>query len=454
MFPSRAPVFCLFAALTLCTTSASAQSTSSQGPQPVSPGAARRAILASSCPTFSWAPGAATSAHEVGGYILDEPAQLSATPVLTAVLPARASSWTPPESDCLRPGTRYMWFLRELGPNGPGNWSAGLAFTIAGKSEPGTDGPSQNGDAPGAAVIDAHDAADATPTPAPKSAATTTIAAEGPKDPHLNPNDAILAALVTVNTKLDQLLNPNPVKKEICFELAAELEGGVEYGGKIDAEFEGRVGAEGFGNGVMGKIKAPMGFDFGAALKGTASPKFSICRELGASANAGLTPTQQRMAASVSSPAASTEDLTSKLLALAEQLQINEARATAAIDALPGFSSGSDPFSAIRNGGPLAKLADVVPLPENLRSTLRDPGQVIAGFKSQIALCTRNDLPAAVAGLVGEFCALANTEKFKTMIEDIASGVGNVKSTLTTIGGKVQDVIDKIAILDCKLFCG
>ncbi|HEX5215020.1 MAG TPA: hypothetical protein VFV98_06125 [Vicinamibacterales bacterium] len=415
----------------------------------MSPGAARRALLASSCPTFSWAPGAATSAHEVGVYILDEAAQLSASPVLTAVLPARASSWTPSASDCLRSGTRYMWFLRELGPNGPGDWSAGLAFTVAGKSEP-EDDRSQNGDAPVAHVNDSTDAGEA--TPAPKSAAATPPAAEGPKDPHLNPNDAILAALVTVNTKLDQLLDP--VKKEICFELAAELEGGVEYGGKIDAEFEGRVGAEGFGNGVMGKVKAPMGFDFGAALKGTASPKFSICRELGASANASLTPTQQRMAASVSNPAASTQDLTSKLLALAEQLQINEARASAALDALPGFSSGSDPFSAIRNGGPLAKLADVVPLPEDLRSTLRDPGQVIAGFKSQIALCTRNDLPAAVAGLVGEFCALANTEKFKTMIEDIASGVGNVKSTLTTIGGKVQDVIDKIAILDCKLFCG
>ena len=206
MFPSCARVLCLFAALTLCTTSASAQPTPSQGPQPVSPGAARRAILASSCPTFSWAPGAATSAHEVGVYILDEPAQLSATPVLTAVLPARASSWTPSASDCLRSGTRYMWFLRELGPNGPGNWSAGLAFTIAGKSEP-EDDRSQNGDAPVAPVIDANDAGNATPTPAPRSAAATT-AAEGPKDPHLNPNDAILAALVTVNTKLDELLNP------------------------------------------------------------------------------------------------------------------------------------------------------------------------------------------------------------------------------------------------------
>ena len=59
-----------------------------------------------------------------------------------------------------------------------------------------------------------------------------------------------------------------------------------------------------------------------------------------------------------------------------------------------------------------------------------------------------------IAGLVGEFCALANTEKFRTMIGDIADGVGTVKSTLTTLGAKVQEVIDKVAILDCKLFCG
>ena len=411
-----------------------------RGPALVSPGGAGRATLAAACPSFSWAPGEWAAGYELSVHALGEGGQLSQAPVMRTMLPGRASSWTPSMQECLEPGGTYMWFLREVSPVGEviGPWSAGLAFAVArpgdGTSSPGAgdsrDGTSSTGD--GQAVGAPRDA----------------VMASKPPDTPGNPPSEVPPD--SVQEKLDEILTilRDPVSREMCFELGAELEAHLEYGGKFDGEFEGRVGAEAFGSGVMGKVKAKPGLDFGAQLKGAAVPKVAFCRSFGPILQNSASPAGARMAAAVSgAQALSDDELTERLMALVENLGLTESRMTAAMNVMPGFSSDADIWSSLRAGGVLPKAAEVLPMPDGLRSKLQDPGQFLSNLRDQMKLCQQSNLPPAIDSIVGEFCGLAAKEPFQDLLNRVDKAVSTVKET-------VDNIIGQLPTSDnCKFFC-
>lgn len=109
-----------------------------RGPEPVSPGQSGQfRVVADRCPTFSWSAVPGAWGYEVVLYSAragaEEATLLAETePVLRAEIPAPASSWTPSLDQCLDPGERYVWFIREKGGFGQGDgaWSRGFAFEI------------------------------------------------------------------------------------------------------------------------------------------------------------------------------------------------------------------------------------------------------------------------------------------------------------------------------------
>jgi hypothetical protein len=335
---------------------------------------------------------------------------------------------------CLEAGARYMWFIREVSPVGEplAPWSPGLAFQV-----------SQNG---GGAPGDHGQAADGTSRTSQESPTLRERVSTAVQPPN-TPPDSIQVKLDAMNAKLDALLDP--VSRQICLELGAELEAHIQYGGSIDGEFEGRIGAEGFGNGVMGKVKAKPGFDFGANLKGAAVPKVAFCRAFGPIFQNSLSPAQARMTSALAGPdALGDEELTNRLLALAEKLNLTEGRMAAAMDAIPAFSSNGDLWQSLRSGGALSAAAEALPLPEGLRTTLQDPGQIVANFRAQLALCQQSDLPPAIAGVVSEFCGLAQNERFSRLLDRVDGAVTSVRNV-------VDDILGQLPTSgNCKFFCG
>jgi hypothetical protein len=408
-------------------------------PVPVSPGGQNKLRPANACPTFNWAPVDGAAAYELGVFPLEQRQTLAADPALRKFLPGRAAGWTPSAGECLAPG-EYVWFIRQAASTGDpiGPWSPGLAITIE--------------DAPQSPELDST----ATATTAGGGAAIQ-VAASGQGKPATTPppnnNDVINAKLDEINGKLDDLLAP--VSRQLCFQVGGALEIGSQFGGDLNGEFEGRVGAEGFGNGVMGKVKAKPGWGFAAAFKGAASPTFTICRSLNPIFSAPTTSAMTRAAAPLGPSGLSDDEFTTRILALADKLQINDDRIGAALDALPDFSATPDAWSALQSDGPVAKLADIVPLPDGLRDTLRNPGQIIANMRAQLALCSQSNLPAVVEDLVQEFCGLASSERFSKLLDRVDAGVTTVKGTADSIRTKVDNIIDRLPTeKDCKFFCG
>ncbi|HVS30884.1 MAG TPA: hypothetical protein VMS98_05465 [Thermoanaerobaculia bacterium] len=109
------------------------------GPQPVSPGQPGAiSVTADRCPTFSWSAVPGAWGFEIAIVPLaedgssDEVDPRFSEPLVRARIPSPASSWTPSLGQCLVPGARYAWFIRETG--GPGRsdgvWSKGSAFSV------------------------------------------------------------------------------------------------------------------------------------------------------------------------------------------------------------------------------------------------------------------------------------------------------------------------------------
>lgn len=80
-------------------------------PTAVSPGGAETFLAAQSCPTFSWTAPSPTASYRLQVYEVGALSQEKSAPALEAVLPAGASSWSPPADACLAPG-RYAWTVR------------------------------------------------------------------------------------------------------------------------------------------------------------------------------------------------------------------------------------------------------------------------------------------------------------------------------------------------------
>jgi len=399
-------------------------------PQLVSPGAERRPALAAPCPGFSWAPIERAQGYELSVHEwLD--GQLSPEPVTRTTVPGRSASWTPASNNCFRIGGTYLWFLRETDALGEpiGAWSSGLAFRVADPAD---------------AVV----AATASKTTDSDARIAAQPPVQPPENSNGNPPDSVQDQLAAINRKLDDLLSPHSF--EVCVELGAEGEIHTEFGGDISADFKGEVGAEAFGNGVTGKLSAKPGWGFGAQIKGALVPKVAYCFDLlslGGSSAGAQTSRFAKAASTAGLSAVDTNTLAERVLTLATQLNLNGDRLTQAMDLLPNIAGGVDPWSAFRSDGPIRQFVDALPLPAQLAETLKDPGQVIANFRSQLALCSNGNLPPVIADVVGQFCTLANNEPFRALLNRVDIAVGNLT-------GAIDSILSQLPTGDsCKFFC-
>ena len=95
-------------------------------PTPVSPAGA----VADPCPTFSWSLEEAARGYEVVIYPVNTRGVVADRPSLTASLPPRVQSWTPPGDRCLEPGGRYAWSIRMVGREDEG-WSEAMLIEVS-----------------------------------------------------------------------------------------------------------------------------------------------------------------------------------------------------------------------------------------------------------------------------------------------------------------------------------
>lgn len=116
-------------------------------PTPVSPtGPHGEAVVAATCPTFSWVPdpeaelqelvvyelsGEGDDATKRGNRVLPEGIE----PALWVRLPGGASSWSTPVGQCLELETSYAWIVRSEGPEGEESWSDVARFDVVGLEE-------------------------------------------------------------------------------------------------------------------------------------------------------------------------------------------------------------------------------------------------------------------------------------------------------------------------------
>lgn len=411
------------------------------GLQPVSPGSFTRTPPAAACPGFSWAAKPGAVGYELAVHAVEATAQLGPAPVLRAVVPGAATSWTPSLSDCLEPGASYMWFVREVGQAGEpvGGWSDGMAFTVAGSAPADTGGP--KGSTKEAAAVSDNGNGSGPPAPPPT-------------------NREILTKLTEV---LAILREPEPAFSFVlCTEPA--FQGEVEAGSQLtlDGTIEGRVGAEGYGNGAMVRLKGAPASRLDAKLKGGWDIlKFGACWDIGATvrnrraaAAAGMPAAPFRSAAAVDADLADvvagldTDDLRQQLQGLADKLQLDPARSIAALQGLGDMTFDGGVFAGLGQQGIFRQLAQNIPLPVNVRTVLEDPSSLLDQFqqlRSQ-GLCNVS-LPPALSGPVGQICQLIANEPFGKLLN-------RVDGAVTTINGVVSRIESALPTSsDCKFFC-
>lgn len=99
-------------------------------PAALSPGDPDGFPRSDECPAFSWAVHDPASAHELVVFRVPARRSEEAALRLRALVPAGASSWSPPKAGCLEPG-RYAWTLRSVEIDGDGAWAAPRMFVVA-----------------------------------------------------------------------------------------------------------------------------------------------------------------------------------------------------------------------------------------------------------------------------------------------------------------------------------
>lgn len=436
----RVPMLCVGAAFAFHAAAVSAQPAAfPPGLQPVSPGSFTQAPPAAACPGFSWAAKPGAVAYELAVHELEGRAQLGPTPVLRAIVPGAATSWTPSLSECLEPGASYMWFVREVGPAGDpvGGWSDGMGFTVAGSA------PADLQDSKGS----------------PKEALAVSGNGNGPASPPPT-NREILTKLTEV---LAILREPEPAFSFVlCTEPA--FQGEVEAGSQLtlDGTIEGRVGAEGYGNGAMVRLKGAPASKLDAKLKGGWDIlKFGACWDIGATvrnrraaAAAGMPAAPFRSAAAADADLADvvagldTDDLRLQLQGLADKLQLDPARSIAALQGLGDMTFDGGVFAGLGQQGIFGQLARNIPLPVNVRTVLEDPSSLLDQFqqlRSQ-GLCNVS-LPPALSGPVGQICQLIANEPFGKLLNRVDDAVATVSGVVSRIEGALP------TSSDCKFFC-
>jgi hypothetical protein len=430
---------CIAIALICIAGSASAQPTVyPPGLQPVSPGDFISATPAASCPGFSWAAKPGAIGYELAVHKMARKTQLDTQPVLRVVLPGTAAAWTPSIDQCLATGSEYMWFIREVGEVGEpvGGWSEGMRFRVE-----------TAGSAPGREDHAAADAADRS---------------HGGGRPEGPPptNQEILDRLNAVLTLLQE---PEPTFSFVlCTEPA--LQGEVELGSQLtlDGTIEGRVGAEGFGNGAMVRLKGAPAAKLDGKIKGGWDMlKLGVCWDIGATVRnrraqpvAPLSPFANASAAATGDLAdvvagLDLADIQAKLQALATRLQFDPARSIGALASLGDMTFDGNPFAALGEDGIFRQLAVNLPLPENIRSLVENPASLFDSFLElrEQGVCNI-DLPPALTGPIGQVCQLIASEPFGALLTRVDNAVSSVRNVVNRIESALPTSDD------CKFFCG
>lgn len=431
--------FSLAGALVFSAGSAFAQSAAyPPGLQPVSPGHFSSATPAAACPAFSWAAKPGATGYELAVHKVARRSQLDPLPVLSVVLPGTAAAWTPPVDQCLETGREYMWFIREVGTIGEpvGGWSEGMRFRVA----------------TAAAAADKDRAAAAEPAGQPPDRGRPA----GPPPT----NQEILNRL---NDVLTLLREPEPVFSFVlCTEPA--LQGEVELGSQVtlDGTIEGRVGAEGFGNGAMVRLKGAPAAKLDGKIKGGWDIiKLGVCWDIGATVRNRRAQPAAAVSPFASASAAGSGDLAdvvagldiaemqAKLQALAARLQIDPARSVGALAGFGDMSFDGNPFAALGDDGIFRQLAVNLPLPDKIRTLVENPTSLFDTFLElrRQGLCSIA-LPPALAGPIGQACQLAASEPFSALLRRVDGGVSTVNTVVQRIEGALPTSDD------CKFFCG
>jgi hypothetical protein len=426
-------------ALIFGTASASAQPTAyPPGLQPVSPGHFTSATPAAACPGFSWAAKPGAIGYELAVHKVTRQTQLDPVPVLNAMLPGTAAAWTPSIDQCLETGSEYMWFIREVGEVGEpiGGWSEGMRFRVAAAG--GT--ASNRREA-------TNDAADQPPGGGRPGGPPPT-------------NQEILNRLNEVLTLLQE---PEPTFSFVlCTEPA--LQGEVELGSQVtlDGTIEGRVGAEGYGNGAMVRLKGAPAAKLDGKIKGGWDMiKLGVCWDIGATVRnrraqpiAPISPFASASAAGGGDLAdviagLDLADIQAKLQALATRLQFDPARSIAALESLGDMSFDGNPFAALGEDGIFRQLAVNLPLPENIRALVENPASLFDSFVElrDQGLCNI-DLPPALTGPIGQVCQLIASEPFGALLNRVDGAVTSVRNVVNRIENALPTNDD------CKFFCG
>ena len=435
---ARALPLCVAIAIIVSTASASAQPTTyPAGLQPVSPGHFISATPAAACPGFSWAAKPGAIGYELAVLKVARKTQLEPQPVLSVVLPGTAAAWTPPIDQCLEAGSEFMWFIREVGEIGEpvSGWSEGMRFRVA------ATGDASGGDT---ATVEASSNSPGGGRPA------------GPPPT----NQEILDRLNDVLTLLQE---PEPTFSFVlCTEPA--LQGEVELGSQVtlDGTIEGRVGAEGYGNGAMVRLKGAPAAKLDGKIKGGWDMiKLGVCWDIGATVRNRRAQPVAPISPFVSASADASGDLAdvvagldladvqAKLQALATRLQFNPARSIDALESLGDMSFDGNPFAALREDGIFRQLAVNLPLPENIRALVENPASLFDSFQAlrQQGLCNI-DLPPALTGPIGQVCQLIASEPFGALLNRVDTAVTTVRNVVNRIENALPTSDD------CKFFCG
>jgi hypothetical protein len=290
--------------------------------------------------------------------------------------------------------------------------------------------------------------------------------------------------LVLMDAKLDLIIAalnaPDPVFSfSLCTEPAGNFE--AQAGTETDVELkgEGRLGAEGFGNGLMARLLGSPKFKTGKAFKfGWDILKLGVCADLraaiqraaalrGTDGNGGARLLRAGLAADSGAavtgglldqiPSLDEDALLREMLDLASTLQFDPQKLQNTLDAVSNVSFDGSPFSALQSDDPnRAALVEALPLPPNLRTLLADPAAVFNKFKElkETGLCNVSPRPPALDDLLGEICALAENERFSKLLDRVDDITGDINTTVGTVNTRVGTVLSRLPTdNDCKLFC-
>ena len=306
------------------------------------------------------------------------------------------------------------------------------------------------------------------------------VASGPPLDPGSNANPRAITN-EDLDKKLDKILailnEPEPVFSFVlCTEPAIQWGQGAAFKIELTGKGEGRIGAEGFGNGVMARVQGETKGEVGAELKfGWDILKFGVCVDLGAavrnaspaSSSGGATPLRQASLTANDGIAAANgggllnhiatldqDAMLAQMLGLANELGVNPANLQFAFDRVANLSFDNEggPFAALQlKDEDREALLATLPIPVGVRPVVEDPAGFIRGqVQSLLADLTQPrgicDIPppAGLEPFLHMVCSQP-ADPFGPMLTSINTSVNTVKSNVNTVKNKVED-------LWCKAF--